>query len=61
MVNGHLQPVNPQTQEVILTNVFVAGATLAGYDPFVEKSGNGVALASGYKAGALAAKGGKLR
>ena len=58
MVNDNLQPVNPQTQAVILTNVFVAGATLASYDPFVEKSGDGVALASGYKAGVLAAKGG---
>ncbi|MGI6227302.1 MAG: anaerobic glycerol-3-phosphate dehydrogenase subunit GlpB [Peptococcales bacterium] len=59
MVNDNLQPINSQTGEVILSNVFVAGATLAGYDPFLEKSGNGVALASGFKAGLLAAKGGK--
>ncbi|MFZ5943990.1 MAG: anaerobic glycerol-3-phosphate dehydrogenase subunit GlpB [Bacillota bacterium] len=57
-VNSSLQPINPQTGDVILSNVFVAGATLAGYDPFVEKSGNGVAVTSGYKAGMQAAKGG---
>jgi len=61
VVNNQLQPLNPKTGQVILTNVFVAGATLAGYDPFVEKSGNGVALTTGYKAGQLAAEGGKLR
>jgi len=60
MVNNKLQPVNPKTKEVILSNVFIAGATLADYDPFVEKSGNGVALTSGYKAGKMAARGGKL-
>ncbi|MDK2822370.1 MAG: glycerol-3-phosphate dehydrogenase subunit [Clostridia bacterium] len=59
-VNDRLQPFDPQTKETLLKNVFVAGATLAGYDPFVEKSGNGVALTSGYKAGLLAAKGGIL-
>lgn len=59
MVNEHLQPINPKTGQIVLTNVFIAGATLAGYDPFLEKSGNGVALASGYKAGLLASKGGK--
>ncbi|MFZ7104807.1 MAG: anaerobic glycerol-3-phosphate dehydrogenase subunit GlpB [Peptococcaceae bacterium] len=57
-INEKLQPVDPQTNKVVLHNVYVAGATLAGYDPFVEKSGNGVALTSGYKAGLLAAKGG---
>ena len=32
-------------------NVFFAGRSLAGYDPVTEKSGNGVALATGYHAG----------
>lgn len=57
LVNENLQPMNPKNREIILSNVFVAGATLAGYDPFLEKSGNGVALATGFKAGLLAAKG----
>lgn len=57
MTNSKLQPVNPETGMVIYENIFVAGATLAGYDPFIEKSGNGVALASGYKAGLMAVAG----
>ena len=36
--------------KVVLTNVFVAGRNLRGYDFAFEKSGNGVALASGYQA-----------
>lgn len=52
--NKKLQPVKPDTEEVLYKNIFVAGSTLAGYDPFIEKSGNGVALASGYKAGLMA-------
>lgn len=55
-VNSLLQPITAQG-EPILTNVFVAGKNLTGYDPFVEKSGNGVALVSGYAAGWLAGKG----
>lgn len=31
-------------------NLYVIGAMLKGYDPFVEKSGGGVALATAYKA-----------
>ncbi len=57
LTNKKLQPVRPDTQQVIYENIFVAGATLAGYDPFIEKSGNGVALASGYKAGLMAVAG----
>lgn len=60
LVNENLQPMNPKNREIILSNIFVAGATLAGYDPFLEKSGNGVALATGFKAGLLAAKGVRL-
>jgi glycerol-3-phosphate dehydrogenase subunit B len=55
-VNGLLQPVGAQG-EPLLTNVFAAGKNLTGYDPFVEKSGNGVALVSGCAAGWLAGKG----
>lgn len=32
------------------SNLYVIGAMLKGYDPFVEKSGGGVALATAYKA-----------
>ena len=35
---------------VALENVFVAGRNLRGYDFCFEKSGNGVAIASGYQA-----------
>ncbi len=35
---------------VILNNVFIAGRNLRGYDFCFEKSGNGVAVASGYQA-----------
>jgi len=37
--------------KVVLTNVFVGGRNLQGYDFCFEKSGNGVALASGYQCG----------
>lgn len=57
VVNECLQPV--QNGKIVLKNVYIAGATLRGYDPFIEKSGNGVALVSGYKAGLIAAKGGE--
>jgi len=36
--------------KVVLSNVFVAGRNLQGYDFCFEKSGNGVALASAYQA-----------
>ena len=36
---------------------FCAGSVLAGYDPFSEGSGGGVAIATGYRAAVLAAKG----
>jgi len=35
---------------VLINNVFVAGRNLRGYDYSFEKSGNGVAIASGYQA-----------
>ncbi len=48
--NERLQPVDAQG-EVLLENVRVAGRTLAGYDPIVEGSTEGVWLATGYRAG----------
>ncbi|MEW6624407.1 MAG: anaerobic glycerol-3-phosphate dehydrogenase subunit GlpB [Bacillota bacterium] len=53
-VNSNMQPIDIKSGQTIYENLRAAGATLAGYDPFIEKSGNGVALASGYKAGKLA-------
>ncbi|WP_003540628.1 anaerobic glycerol-3-phosphate dehydrogenase subunit GlpB [Desulfotomaculum nigrificans] len=52
-VNEHLRPVD-KTGEVIIENVMVTGANLAGCNHPIEKCGNGVAVASGYKAGKLA-------
>ena len=53
--NSNLQPLD-ESGKVIFENLFVAGATLYGYDPFLEKSGNGVALSTGYKAGLMACR-----
>jgi len=55
-VDNSLQPLD-RTGKVIFNNLFVSGATLGGYDPFLEKSGNGVALSTGYKAALMALKG----
>lgn len=52
-VNDNLQPVDGQGR-VVLENVLITGANLAGCNYPVEKCGNGVALATGYKAGKLA-------
>lgn len=49
-VDDSLRPVDNQGR-VLLDNVYVAGRNLSGYDYCLEKSGNGVALVSGYKAG----------
>jgi glycerol-3-phosphate dehydrogenase subunit B len=49
-VDGSLRPVD-DSGNVLLENVFIAGKTLAGYDYCFEKSGNGVALATAYRAG----------
>jgi len=48
-VNRQLQPL-AAGGNVILENVFCAGRVLAGYDPFSEGSGAGVAVATGYRA-----------
>jgi glycerol-3-phosphate dehydrogenase subunit B len=56
-VNNKLQSVNPDNNNIIFHNLFVAGATLSGYDPFLEKSGNGVAITTGYKAALMTIEG----
>ncbi|MBM7865960.1 anaerobic glycerol-3-phosphate dehydrogenase subunit B [Heliobacterium gestii] len=52
-VNDRLQPLD-EAGQVCLENVRITGANLAGANGPIEKCGNGVALASGYKAGKLA-------
>jgi glycerol-3-phosphate dehydrogenase subunit B len=51
-VDGDLRPVGPGG-EVVYENVRVAGATLAGAEPWKEKSGDGISLATGYRAAEL--------
>jgi glycerol-3-phosphate dehydrogenase subunit B len=51
-VDGDQRPVDPAGQRVF-DNVLVAGATLAGAEPWREKSGDGVSLATGYRAAGL--------
>lgn len=45
-----------RARDVSLANVFFAGRTIGGYDQSAEKSGHGVAIATGWRAGALAAE-----
>ncbi|HWR37926.1 MAG TPA: anaerobic glycerol-3-phosphate dehydrogenase subunit GlpB [Patescibacteria group bacterium] len=49
VADGRMAPVDAAGQP-ILSNVFVAGRNLAGYDFSFEKSGNGVAIVTGYQA-----------
>ena len=44
----------------MLENVLVAGATLAGAAPWREKSGDGIALATGFRAAELIAAAGRV-
>jgi glycerol-3-phosphate dehydrogenase subunit B len=53
-VNPDLQPVDRQGQ-VVYSNLFAAGGILAHGDSMAEKSGGGVAIATGYWAGKFAA------
>lgn len=53
-VDDGLHPAE-EGKKPIFENLFVAGAELAGFDAIREKSGGGVAIASGHKAGLLAA------
>jgi len=39
--------------ERVFENVLVAGATLAGAEPWREKSGDGLSLSTGYRAAEL--------
>ncbi len=48
-VDSSLRAVD-ESGNVVLENVYVVGRNLSGYDFCFEHSGNGVALASGYKA-----------
>lgn len=54
-VNGELKTLDAEGNEV-LANVRFAGRILGGYDFAAEKSGHGVALATGRYAGMLAGK-----
>jgi glycerol-3-phosphate dehydrogenase subunit B len=51
-VDRELRPVDA-TGERVLENVVVAGATLAGAEPWREKSGDGLSLATGHRAAEL--------
>lgn len=54
-VGNDLRPLDSEGR-VLLQNVRFAGRILGGYDFPLEKSGHGVALATGWLAGALAGK-----
>jgi glycerol-3-phosphate dehydrogenase subunit B len=51
-VDGEQRPVDDSGARVF-DNVLVAGATLAGAEPWREKSGEGISLATGYRAAGL--------
>jgi glycerol-3-phosphate dehydrogenase subunit B len=48
-VDGSLRPVDGAGR-VVFENVRVVGATIAGAEPWKEKSGDGLSLATGYHA-----------
>jgi anaerobic glycerol-3-phosphate dehydrogenase len=48
-VDSDQRPVDPAGQRVV-DNVLVAGATLAGAEPWREASGNGISVATGFAA-----------
>ena len=50
--DDELRPVGPDGTRVV-SNVLVAGATLAGAEPWREKSGDGLSLSTGHRAAAL--------
>ncbi|MBO4300509.1 MAG: anaerobic glycerol-3-phosphate dehydrogenase subunit B, partial [Desulfovibrio sp.] len=54
-VNSHMQPVD-NSGKPYWQNVFFAGRSLGGYDYASEKSGLGVAAATGWQAGRMAAQ-----
>jgi glycerol-3-phosphate dehydrogenase subunit B len=53
-VNDNLQPVDTEGK-VVYRNLFAAGGILARADSMAEKSGGGIAIATGYAAGRSAA------
>lgn len=55
-VDASLRPTDGAGR-VLFANVHIAGRTLAGYDYCQEKSGNGVAVVTGYHAGRLVGEG----
>ncbi len=55
MVDDHLRPVNKKG-EPIYDNLLACGTQLYGFDALREKSGGGVAVSSGYKAGVEASR-----
>jgi glycerol-3-phosphate dehydrogenase subunit B len=52
-VDRELRPVDSGGGDPLYENVLVAGATLAGAEPWREKSGDGLSLATGYRAADL--------
>ncbi|WP_425806077.1 hypothetical protein ACHOLT_04560 [Desulfitobacterium sp. Sab5] len=52
-VNSELQPVDPQSGEILFDNVRVVGRLIAHWDPWVEYCGAGVSLATGWLAGEI--------
>jgi glycerol-3-phosphate dehydrogenase subunit B len=58
-VDGDLRPVGANGDR-LLDNVLVAGATLAGAVPWKEKSGDGLSLATGFRAAELIIQGSDL-
>ena len=53
-VDENLQPTDPGGQ-VIFSNLFAAGGIIAHADSISEKSGGGIAISTGFRAGKLAA------
>ena len=51
-VDGRLRPVG-SSGEPVFENVLVAGATLAGAEPWKEKCGDGLSLSTGHMAAEL--------
>jgi glycerol-3-phosphate dehydrogenase subunit B len=51
-VDDQLRPLN-EGGERVLGNLLVAGASLAGAVPWQEKSGEGISVATGYRAAGL--------
>ena len=55
VVDGELRPLDPGGS-IVCSNLHAAGGILAGADPIAERSVDGIALATGRRAGLLAAR-----